>query len=142
MELIRRAAKTQPQGFIYAQQGAIGLGCYNIPMDSAPEDSPQRRTGCIIGTAMKLWGKLPEGFLAHMRASSARAFSSFAAPETLTLFLAAQMLQDNGMSWDDVAINTEEIARALAEIPGVDKHGAVADYLSRHVDLPRTESPW
>jgi hypothetical protein len=53
-ELLKRAVATQGRKFVYNQNG-MGM-CYYLPQTDAPDNSPKKRTGCLIGTMFTLAG--------------------------------------------------------------------------------------
>jgi len=107
-ELLIKAVLTQGPDFQYATPDEPA-GCVNVPAgevsqewwgDSCPPpDSPKNKTGCVVGTAMKLSGVVPEE---HFPATgTVIVFKPWLTDEALVYLKAAQDAQDRQTTWGE-----------------------------------------
>lgn len=114
--LLKRAMDTQGPDFVYRLDG---VGCFNVPWDEiSPQNqvaaclgpsSAQLTTGCLVGTALRLSGKVPLQLLVERYASGAAVFRAFLTSAACAYFTMAQVVQD-------VAGNTWGYAYERAEV--------------------------
>jgi hypothetical protein len=127
--LLARAVLTQGPDFVYNPReidGSAGKGgCFNIPFGDIPdslrvargcldipEDSPQRKTGCLIGTAMKLTGD-PVIIQAAIDspAKPVYRFSNWLTKDAERYLSFAQQYQDGGSTWGEAFKKAEETVK-------------------------------
>src|SRR5258705_10647499 len=105
-QLLLQAVETQGREFVY--QDCPGSGCFNVPVGELPvdfdghrkvipEDSNKRKTGCLVGTAMKLSGVVPEEDFP--KTGTVDRFERWLSRDAYRYFDIAQTRQDNGDSW-------------------------------------------
>lgn len=104
--LLADAVATQGRDFVYNPGG--GKTCHNVPYLDAPEGDPRRLTGCLVGTAMKLSGRIPDIETSPYRKGSVSRFASFLTTEAEAYFRAAQIAQDHGRTWGEAFDAAEE----------------------------------
>jgi hypothetical protein len=111
--LLARAVLTMGPDFVHNTAVGDGIGCLNIPFGDIPEpylteigahdipeDSPKRKTGCLVATALSFAGldRFAERVAAHPQATVVM-FKSELTKEAYDYLGEAQGLQDNGASW-------------------------------------------
>lgn len=124
-ELLAASVATQGEDFVYnTTDGARGT-CFNVPFTEdlrdefgqqfarpPAQDSPQRKTGCIVGTAMTIAG------LTHKKGYPAggvsTAYGQHLSVEAVEYLQIAQRSQDAGHSWGAALAEAE--AWAVKEI--------------------------
>lgn len=114
--LLARAVETQGRDFVYNPGGA-GL-CYYQPVVDSEEaaDSPRKKTGCVVGVALDLYGTQSHHHEQGSVEDIARADSKLMSDDTLNYLLVAQILQDKGASWGTAL----DIAEEWAAYEGLD----------------------
>jgi len=76
-----------------------------------PADSPKRITGCLVGTAMKLSGRVQNWN--RYATGSVRNFAEFLTDEALHYFTGAQIAQDAGKTWGQAYDQAEAWANGV-----------------------------
>ena len=107
--LLRQAVKTQGPDFVY-NPGGSGF-CINVPAETGPEDAPQRKTGCLVGTAMSLSGVVDD--MGYHKAGSVYTFRNFLTDAAYDYFRIAQTKQDMGSTWGEALEAAEKLAATL-----------------------------
>lgn len=106
LDLLRRARDTMGADFVY-NPGGTGA-CMNTPVSRSDGDSsPQSKTGCLIGTAMKLWGGVNPDYFPDT-GSVRSSFSQYLEPEATSIMSMAQVVQDSGASWGAAVVAAEQ----------------------------------
>jgi len=109
--LLKAAMETQGRDFVYNIDGRSGP-CCNVPIPTAGDDEnePRRKTGCIVGTAMKLSGRIPDDRWEGYEWGPVGVFYRFLTNDALTYLGIAQTRQDNGWTWGASFDDAEEFA--------------------------------
>jgi len=118
-DLLIQAVLTRGPDFQYATPGETA-GCVNVPAgevskewwgDSCPPpDSPKRKTGCVVGTAMKLSGIVPPE--KHFPTTgTVVVFTRWLTPQALSYLKAAQDAQDMQATWGEAFWVAEKWAK-------------------------------
>lgn len=102
-QLLAKAVDTQGRDFVY-NPGGKG-SCYNMPHNrdghecKYAEDHPCVITGCLVGTAMSLSGRIEN--MEDYRAGSVDVFAAHLSHSALLYLLIAQERQDLGRTWGE-----------------------------------------
>lgn len=103
--LLLQAMQTQGRDFVYNVDGGT---CRNVPTLSASEDDPRRKTGCLVGTAMQLSGRIAD--MQYYAEGSVLMFDHCLTHLALDYFSIAQEVQDGGGTWGDAYDRAEQAA--------------------------------
>ena len=99
LEWLRLAVDTQGRDFVYNPPGG-SFRCFYLPQKYAPKGSPQTRTGCLIGTAMKLAGRaITEDMERNNVLSLADQWNL--SEHAALILQRAQQVQDSGSTWGE-----------------------------------------
>lgn len=112
MELLYKARDTMGGDFVY-NPGGTG-SCMNVPTDDPVyAGTPKAATGCLVGTAMRLSGKVPEEFFPPR--GSAGVFNAYLDSTAIAIMQMAQEVQDAGATWDIAVLAASHMRVALAD---------------------------
>lgn len=123
--LLARAVMTQGPEFVYNREGDCSIACVNVPIGMAHEaglgfssshrifsaaaDDPRRVTGCLVGTALLLSGRVTAGDLAARADNGVATFSFLLTDAALAYLETAQDRQDAGASWGGAYAAAEDL---------------------------------
>ena len=111
---LRAAVDTQGDSFVY-NPSYSSMVCEYTPRTDAPIGDPRRRTGCLIGTALKLAGRSEETLKVHGFVTDLE--KHFELNEVAaSYFDVAQQEQDAGSTWGD-AYRAAERWRSAQQLP-------------------------
>lgn len=111
-EMLKAAAATQPEDFCYNPRDLGRLSsCFNVPQDLGPYD-PRSITGCLIGTAMTLWGFRVHKQRKHVE-SNVACFTNQFTSRAIEYLFQAQSHQDSGSTWGEAVRKAEALYEAL-----------------------------
>lgn len=105
--LLWRAVQTQGRDFVYNPDGGT---CRNVPSQACAEDDPRRRTGCLVGTAMSLSGRIDD--MQYFAEGSVDVFGGHLTEAAVDYLAVAQEIQDNGGTWGAAYDQAEELAES------------------------------
>jgi hypothetical protein len=107
--LLARAVLTQGEQFVY--QDSPGQSCYYRPVTEAydslygrtslDENSPKRKTACLVGVALSLSGETRHVDLEEFVIALRMDFPDMMSMEAAEYFSAAQLPQDAGKTWGE-----------------------------------------
>lgn len=123
--LLARAVMTQGPDFVYNREGDATVACVNVPIGmvheaglgfssshrihAAAADDPRRVTGCLVGTALLLSGRVTVGDLAARADNGVAVFSFLLSDAALAYLETAQDRQDAGASWGEAYVAAEQL---------------------------------
>ncbi|MEU7570300.1 hypothetical protein [Micromonospora sp. NPDC049240] len=124
-ELLAKAVETQGKGFVY-NPSKTGL-CYYQPLSVeralSPED-PRVKTGCLVGTALKIHGRMDLldflGSVTSMHREDKGQGGDLMDEEAADYFQMAQTHQDGGSTWGKALEAAEELAESLIKARSVE----------------------
>lgn len=114
--LLLRAVQTQGYDFVYAPNREM---CYYLPRSEANAPESQRKTGCLIGTALKLAGvdtlKLATAGVVFTMKGRHGELGFRLTEEAAAYFAIAQAAQDHGSTWGQAYYAAEAYAHVATQ---------------------------
>lgn len=112
--LLAKAMVTQGRDFVYNPNGKGG--CFNVPKTHLgwSADDPRRTTGCLVGTAMALSGRI-EDMSYYEEGPVWSTFSPYLTRSAAEYLTIAQNTQDHGGTWGEAFDKAEESVDVLGQ---------------------------
>ena len=108
---LRAAVDTQGEDFIYNPGFSSGFGsCSYVPIQRFGSDDPRAKTGCLIGTALGLAGRVVQDLSGSILMHSELYVLN---PEATRYFVEAQVWQDKGSTWGHAYQMAEELRQRM-----------------------------